>query len=85
MPFLGPAIRTWVEGGKNIPLPSHVRAALLENVDPELVGLGDGCRRDGDVSHHDVAALLSGDSAFRFNHGVLLRIVAQHCNRSKEW
>ena len=59
MPFLGFAIRTWVEGGEHIPLPSDFRTSLLEDVNPELVRLLDGGRGDRDVPDDDVATLLS--------------------------
>jgi hypothetical protein len=42
LPILGSAIHTWMEGGKHILLPGHVRTTLFEDVDPEFVGLKKG-------------------------------------------
>jgi hypothetical protein len=44
LPILGSAIHTWMEGGKHILLPGHVRTTLLEDVDPEFVCLEQGFR-----------------------------------------
>ncbi len=49
----------------------------------ELVCVVCRLRGDGHVTHHDVRALLGQDATFGLDHGVLLRVVAQHCSQIK--